>query len=107
MIAFIDDHRGEYGVEPICSVVPIAPSTYRAHIAKRRDRSLLSDRAKRDAQLRREIARVFEENSRIYGARTIAPGRFRCGPLHGRAPDEGNGDRGCDARQNCQDNGAR
>ena len=71
MIAFIDAHRGEYGVEPICSVLPIAPSTYRAHIAKRRDPSLLSDRAKRDAQLRPEIARIFEENFRVYGARKV------------------------------------
>ena len=71
MIAFIDDHQGAYGVEPICSVLPITPSTYRAHIAKRRDPSLLSDRAKRDAQLRPEIARVFEENFRVYGARKV------------------------------------
>ena len=35
MIAFIDDHRGVHGVEPICKVLPIAPSTYRAHVAKR------------------------------------------------------------------------
>ena len=37
MIAFIDDHRGAHGVEPICKVLPIAPSTYHAHVAKRRD----------------------------------------------------------------------
>ena len=58
-------------IVPTCRVLPIAPSTYRAHIAKRRDRSLLSDRAKRDAQLRPEIARVFEENFRVYGARKV------------------------------------
>jgi hypothetical protein len=34
MIAFIDDHREVYGVEPICKVLPIAPSTYHAHVAK-------------------------------------------------------------------------
>jgi hypothetical protein len=39
MIAFIDDHRGAHGVEPICKVLPIAPSTYHAHVAKRRDPS--------------------------------------------------------------------
>ena len=33
MIAFIDDHRQAYGVEPICRVLPIAPSTYHAHVA--------------------------------------------------------------------------
>ena len=37
MIAFIDDHRGAHGVEPICKVLPIAPSTYHAHAAKRAD----------------------------------------------------------------------
>jgi putative transposase len=37
MIAFIDDHREAYGVEPICRVLPIAPSTYHAHVALRID----------------------------------------------------------------------
>ena len=37
MIAFIDDHREVYGVEPICKVLPIAPSTYHAQIAQRID----------------------------------------------------------------------
>ena len=36
MIAFIDDHREAHGVEPICKVLPIAPSTYHDHVAKRR-----------------------------------------------------------------------
>ena len=49
MIAFIDDHREAYGVEPICKVLPIAPSTYRAHAAKRADPAKLSARAKQDA----------------------------------------------------------
>ncbi len=48
MIAFIDDHRGTYGVEPICRVLPIAPSTYPAHVAKRRDPTKLSARARQD-----------------------------------------------------------
>lgn len=71
MIAFIDDHRAEHGVEPICNVLPIAPSTYHAHVAKRLDPSLLSARAKRDAVLSLEIKRVFEENFRVYGARKV------------------------------------
>ena len=62
MIAFIDDHRGAYGVEPICRVLPIAPSTYHAHLAKRANPTRLSARAKRDATLMPEIRRVFEEN---------------------------------------------
>ena len=71
MITFIDDHRAEHGVEPICNVLPIAPSTYHAHVAKRRDPSLLSGRAKRDAVLSLEIKRVFDENFRVYGARKV------------------------------------
>ena len=58
MIGFIDDHRAAYGVEPICRVLPIAPSTYRAHAAKRHDPSKLSARARRDANLQTDIKRV-------------------------------------------------
>jgi putative transposase len=71
MIAFIDDHRGEHGVEPICSVLPIAPSTYHSHAARRADPSLLPTRAKRDAGLMPQIARVFEENFEVYGVRKV------------------------------------
>ena len=59
MIAFIDEHRDAYGVEPICRVLPIAPSTYHDHAAKRRDPSLLCLRAKRDQELKPEVTRVF------------------------------------------------
>ena len=71
MIAFIDDHRGAYGVEPICKVLPIAPSTYHAQAARRVDPSLLPARAKRDASLMPQIARVFEENFEVYGVRKV------------------------------------
>jgi transposase InsO family protein len=71
MIAFIDDHRGAYGVEPICKVLPIAPSTYHADVARRLDPSKRSARAKRDAALRPEVARVFAENFEVYGARKV------------------------------------
>lgn len=71
MIAFIDDHRGAYGVEPICRVLPIAPSTYHAHVARRLDPSKRSARAQRDATLRPHIARVFAENFEVYGARKV------------------------------------
>ena len=50
MIAFIDDHRAAHGVEPICRVLPIAPSTYHAHAAKHADPTELSARAQRDAR---------------------------------------------------------
>lgn len=71
MIAFIDDHRVAYGVEPICKVLPIAPSTYHAHVAKRIDAGKRSARARRDAELKIEIERVFAENFGVYGARKV------------------------------------
>jgi transposase InsO family protein len=71
MIAFIDDHREAYGVEPICRVLPIAPSTYHGRVAQRRNPSLLCERAKRDRDLKPEIARVFAENFAVYGVRKV------------------------------------
>lgn len=71
MVSFIDRHRVMHGVEPICSVLPIAPSTYYSHLAKRADPARQSDRARRDDALRPEILRVFEENYRVYGVRKI------------------------------------
>src|SRR5512132_2491918 len=71
MIAFIDDHRVAYGVEPVCKVLPIAPSTYHAHVAKRIDAGKRSARARRDAELKIEIERVFAENFGVYGARKV------------------------------------
>ena len=71
MISCIDDHRGSHGVEPICKVLPIAPSTYREHAAQRRDPARLSVRAKADLALRPEITRVFTENFEVYGVRKV------------------------------------
>lgn len=71
MIAFIDDHRGAHGVEPICRVLPIAPSTYYDHLGKRADPTRRSDRARRDEALRPEIERVFDANYRVYGVRKV------------------------------------
>jgi putative transposase len=71
MIAFIDAHREVYGVEPICRVLPIAPSTYLAHAARRADPGRLPARARRDAALKVAIRRVFEENFRVYGVRKV------------------------------------
>jgi putative transposase len=71
MIAFIDDHREAYGVEPICRVLPIAPSTYHDYRAKRRDPARLSARAQRDAALALEVRRVFAENFHVYGVRKV------------------------------------
>jgi putative transposase len=71
MIAFIDEHRGVYGVEPICKVLPIAPSTYHAHAARRADPGKQPARMKRDAVLRGEIRRVWEANFGVYGVRKV------------------------------------
>jgi transposase InsO family protein len=71
MIAFIDDHREAHGVETICRVLPIAPSTYRLHAARRREPSMMPARAKRDACLMPEIRRVFDENFQVYGVRKV------------------------------------
>ena len=71
MIAFIDEHRQAHGVESICKVLPIAPSTYHDHAAKRSDPGKLSARAQRDAALKPEVQRVFDENFHVYGARKV------------------------------------
>jgi putative transposase len=71
MIAFIDDHRDAYGVEPICRVLPIAPSTYHAHAARRAEPDRLPARVRRDAALMAEIRRVYEANFCVYGVRKV------------------------------------
>jgi len=71
MVAFIEDHRMEYGVEPICRVLPIAPATYYAHRARARDPSLRPDREKRDEGLSAQIRRVWDENFQVYGAEKV------------------------------------
>jgi putative transposase len=71
MIAFIDAHRDVSGVEPICRVLPIAPASYYAHVARRRDPARLPARARRDEVLRAEIRRVWDGNFRVYGVRKV------------------------------------
>ena len=71
MVSFIDAHRKVYGVEPICRVLPIAPSTYHAHTARRIEPTKSSARARRDDALGPEVRRVFEENFRVYGVRKV------------------------------------
>ena len=71
MVRFIDDYRAEYGVEPICKVLPIAPSTYYAHKACETDPTQRSARARRDEKLRVEIRRVWDENYQVYGVRKV------------------------------------
>ena len=71
MVAFIDRHRVEYGVEPICAALPIAPSTYYVHKAREADPTLRSAREKRDEQLREEVRRVWSDNFQVYGVRKV------------------------------------
>ena len=71
MIGFVDDHRGVYGVEPICRVLPIAPSTYYEHAGRRRDPVRRSARERRDEELRLHVRRVFEANFGVYGVRKV------------------------------------
>ena len=94
MIAFIDDHRVIYGVEPICRVLPIAPSTYHERVAQRQDPARLSARARQDAALKPEIARVFAENFAVYGVQGLEADDARglCGrALHRGTADARNG----------------
>ena len=67
-MAFIDAHRAPSGVEPICAVMPIAPSTHYAHKACQANPQLRSGRAQRDAWLKDQIHQVRDENFAVYGA---------------------------------------
>lgn len=71
MAAFIDQYRECFGVEPICKLLPIAPSTYRRCTLLSQQPEKRSARAKRDEQLSLEIQRVWEENDKNYGARKV------------------------------------
>jgi len=66
IVSFIDAHRDQFGVEPICTVLKIAPSTYYA-----RKQRPPSARTLRDAQLKVEIKRVWDANYQVYGARKL------------------------------------
>ena len=71
MVSFIDAHRDEYVVEPICEQLPIAPSTYYEQKARESDPTRLPARLRRDGLFSDEIRRVYEENFRLYGARKV------------------------------------
>ena len=71
MVAFIDEHRDAYGVEPICAQLPIAPTLYYEHKAREVDPARLPPRVQRDAELAEAIQRVYAENFRVYGARKV------------------------------------
>ena len=71
MIAFIDEHRDVYGIEPICRLLPIAPSTYYRHAGRRSDPEQWPARARRDAELKALIRAVWDENFGVYGVRKV------------------------------------
>jgi putative transposase len=71
MVSFIDQHRAEYGVEPICAQLPIAPATYYEQKAREAEPERLPPRVGRDAEISQEILRVYDENFQVYGARKI------------------------------------
>jgi len=71
MVRFIDEHRADYGVEPICAALPIAPSTYYEHRARQHDPERRPERTKRDEKLLVHIQRVWDENKQVYGAKKV------------------------------------
>jgi len=71
VIAFMETHVGEFGVEPMCRVLQIAPSTWHEHARRKADPARLSARAKRDAELSAEIRRVHAENFDVYGVHKV------------------------------------
>jgi len=71
MVAFIDAHRTTYGVEPICQVLPIAPSTYDESQARARDPARRPARTQREARLLPQITRVWQATRRRYGATKV------------------------------------
>jgi len=89
MVDFIDDHRGVYGVEPICAVLPIAPSTYYEWKAAGEDPSRRSLRAQRDEELKTEIRRIWDRNLSVYGARKVLKQLNREGIAVARCPLSG------------------
>jgi putative transposase len=68
MVTYIDEHKARFGVEPICTQLPIAPSTYYEHQAREADPSRLPPRTRRDGVLKDEIQRVWDNNFCVYGA---------------------------------------
>lgn len=68
MVDFIEENRGDHGVEPICAALPIAPSSYYEHRTWRLDPAKCPARSKRDAELKPQLRRVWNENFAVYGA---------------------------------------
>ena len=71
MVSFIDEHRDQYGVESICTQLPIAPSVYYEQKARETDPERVPPRVRRDITMLGQIRRVYEENFQVYGVRKI------------------------------------
>ena len=71
MVGFIDKHREKFGVEPICAVLPIAPSLYYERKARDRDPDRRPRRARQDERLCEHVRRVWQENREVYGVRKV------------------------------------
>ena len=97
MVRFIDDHRDAHGIESICAVVPIAPSTYFRHKAQQRDLQPQMPGPARRSAPRGDSARVGRQPAGLRtaeGLEAAAPGRHPRGAVHRRAADAGMGLRG-------------
>jgi transposase InsO family protein len=71
MVRFVDEHRAKFGVEPICTVLPIAPSRYYEQRARQRDPDRCPPRVRRDHELCEHIRRVWQANREVYGVRKV------------------------------------
>ena len=71
MVSFIDKHRAQYGVEPICTQLPIAPSVYYEQKAREAKPERIPPRVRRDTAMSGQIQRVYQENFKVYGARKV------------------------------------
>ncbi len=101
-VRMVLEHAGDH----VCHVLPIAPSTYYEHVARRRDPARLPARARRDEVLRSEIRRVWEGNFRVYGVRKVWRQLRREGiavALHDRTADAADGAFGRRPRQGSED----
>jgi putative transposase len=81
IVAFVDEHRGEFGVEFICRHLQVAPSTY---YAARRREAEPSARAKRDAVLMPILLALWVANRKVYGAHKLWKAARRAGHEIGR-----------------------
>ena len=70
-MSFIDGHREELGIEPICRELAVAPSSYHEHAARLADPGKRSARAQRDDTIKEQIKRVHDDSTGLYGTRKV------------------------------------